>query len=124
MISWKSSLQGVVALSNTDVEYMDVAEAIKEALWLKGLAEELGFEQRQVVVYCDSQSAIHLTKNTVFHEGTKHIDVRLHFIRHIISKREVTESKIATEVNPADILTKVIPLSKFKEALGLLKIKE
>ena len=75
-----------------------------------------------VAVYCDSQSAIHLSKNSVFHERTKHIDVRLHFIKDVISDKLVEVKKIATEVNPADVFTKVVPANKFEEALNLLRL--
>ena len=113
-----------MALSTTEAEYIALAEAVKEALWLKGILEELGFKQEQVVVHCDSQSAIHLSKNIVFHERTKHIDVKLHFLRDIVAKGMVKVNKIATEINPADIMTKVIQVGKFNNALNLLKIKE
>ena len=53
-ISWKSNLQIVVALSTNEAEYMAITEAVKEAIWLKGLINELGFEQQQVSVHCDS----------------------------------------------------------------------
>lgn len=75
-------------------------------------------------VYCDSQSAIHLTKHATFHERTKHIDIRLHFVRDIVARQLVNVEKIATEVNPATLFTKVIPVGKFKEALSLLSIME
>ncbi|KAK3027969.1 hypothetical protein RJ639_039436 [Escallonia herrerae] len=45
-ICWKSVLQSTTALSTTEAEYMALTEAAKEALWLKGLVEELGFKQR------------------------------------------------------------------------------
>ena len=73
-------------------------------------------------LYCDSQSAIHLSKNSMFHERTKHIDVRLHFVRDIISSNVVKVEKISTLVNPADMLTKAIPVGKFEEALNLLNV--
>ena len=44
-ICWKSTLQSIVAMSITEAEYMAVAEAAKEALWLKGLVKELGLNQ-------------------------------------------------------------------------------
>ena len=84
---------------------------------------ELGIAQSSVAIHCDSQSAIHLTKNSVFHERTKHIDVRLHFVRDIIERKLVEIMKISTEVNPADMLTKVIPVSKFKTTLSLLRLR-
>lgn len=42
LISWKATLQHVVALSTTEAEYIVATEAVKEALWLKGLIGELG----------------------------------------------------------------------------------
>ena len=75
-------------------------------------------------MHCDSQSAIHLSKNIVFHERTKHKYVKFHFLRDIVAKGMVKVNKIATEINPADIMTKFIPVGKFNNALNLLKIKE
>lgn len=49
-VSWKSGLQQVVALSTTEAEYISLVEAIKEGLWLRGLTEELGYKQAEVVV--------------------------------------------------------------------------
>jgi len=48
---------------------------VKEAIWLRGLGSDLGLIQDVTVVFCDSQSAIHLTKNQMYHEQTKHLDV-------------------------------------------------
>ena len=64
-ISWKSTLQFTVAPSTTKAEYMAITEAVEEAIWLQGLLENLGFAQEHINVYCDSQSAIHLTKTQV-----------------------------------------------------------
>ena len=58
----------------------------------------------------------------MFHERTKHIDVRLHFVRDIISRDVIKVEKISTLINPADILTKPVPVSKFEEALNLLNV--
>lgn len=71
---------------------------------------------------CDSQSVIALSKNVVHYERTKHIDVRFYFIREKISERGIRVVKIATNWNPADILTKVVPMSKLQDALKLLKV--
>lgn len=121
-ISWRSQLQQVVALSTTEAEYISLSEAIREGLWLKGLAEELGFKQESVEICCDSQSAIALSKNAVFHERTKHMAVKYNFGRDWIKKGVIKVTKIATEVNPADIFTKVLPVYKVKDALQLLRV--
>nr|XP_009787759.1 PREDICTED: uncharacterized protein LOC104235647 [Nicotiana sylvestris] len=73
-VSWKSTLQSIVALSTTEAEYMAAVEAVKETIWLKGLVVELSLVQLESTLRCDSQSAIHLMKNQRFHERTKHID--------------------------------------------------
>jgi hypothetical protein len=53
-ICWKSMIQSIVAMSTTKAEYMVVAEAANEALWLKGLVNELGIQQGGVQLHCDS----------------------------------------------------------------------
>ncbi|KAL9411120.1 hypothetical protein AB3S75_044831 [Citrus x aurantiifolia] len=79
-VNWKATLQSVVALSTTEVEYISPTEAVKKALWLKGLFTELGLSQKSVPIHWDSSSAIHLCKNPTHYEKTKHIDIKLHFI--------------------------------------------
>lgn len=121
-VCWKSGLQGVVALSTTEAEYMVLVEAVTEGIWLKGLIEEFGYEQESVNVWCDSQSAMCLAKNNVHHERMKHISRKLHFIRDIIAKGDVKVLKIATLKNLVDMLTKVLPVENFEKALSLLGV--
>nr|GEW71538.1 putative reverse transcriptase domain, ribonuclease H-like domain, aspartic peptidase domain protein [Tanacetum cinerariifolium] len=66
-----------LALSTTEAEYMALTEVVKEAIWLTGLLEEFDVELNRVTVNCDNQGAIHLSRNHVFHERTKHINVRI-----------------------------------------------
>ena len=53
-ICWKFTLQDVVALSTTEAEYTSMTKVGKEALWLSGLVNELGFKQDSMVLHCDS----------------------------------------------------------------------
>ncbi|KAL9431581.1 hypothetical protein AB3S75_026719 [Citrus x aurantiifolia] len=121
-VSWKASLQSVVALSTTEAEYIALTEAVKEAKWLSGLVSEFGLKQDSVCIGCDSSSAIQLSKNPKYHERTKHIDVRLHFIRDEIANGVVNVVKVPTLTNPADVLTKVVPAVKFRNSLNLISI--
>ncbi|GJR67455.1 hypothetical protein Tco_0013520 [Tanacetum coccineum] len=111
-------------LSNEDMEaeYMALTEAVKEAIWLRGLLEELGVELNTVAVNCDNQGAIHLSRNHVFHERTKHINVRYHFIREVLEAKTVKVLKVGTEHNAADALTKVVPGLKLQHCLELLNV--
>ncbi|PON41342.1 hypothetical protein PanWU01x14_290110 [Parasponia andersonii] len=68
-VSWKSNLQPLVALCTTEAEYISITEAIKEALWLKGIIGELGIHQSDVAVHCDNQSTIHLLNIYCFMRG-------------------------------------------------------
>ncbi|KAJ0494593.1 putative RNA-directed DNA polymerase [Helianthus annuus] len=113
-VSWMSRLQKSVALSTTEAEYMAIAEASKELIWLKNFLEELGKKQLNCYLFCDSQSAIHLAKNPVFHGRTKHIQLRYHFIRGLIRDGTLQLVKIDGKINPADMYTKVVPLDKLK----------
>ncbi|KAL0286483.1 UNVERIFIED_CONTAM: Retrovirus-related Pol polyprotein from transposon TNT 1-94 [Sesamum radiatum] len=103
-ISWKSQLQNIVALSTTEAEYIATTEAFKEAIWLKGILTEIGFLKNNVSVFSDSQSSIQLCKNPVFHDRTKHIEVKHHFIRDIVNKGVINLEKLSSEENPADMV--------------------
>ena len=112
----------MVALSTTETEYIAVTEAIKEALWLKGIISELLGIDVKVRLMCDSQSAIHLAKNPSHHERTKHIDVRYHFIREILEEEEINLIKVVGEENAADMFTKLVPISKLQHCLNILNV--
>ena len=101
---------------------MAITEVVKEAIWLHGLLKDLGVGQKQLVLYSDSQSVIHLAKNQVFHARTKHIDVHQHFVREILEEEEIVPQKIHTTENPADMLTKVVTRAKFEHCLDLVNI--
>ncbi|RVW64151.1 Retrovirus-related Pol polyprotein from transposon TNT 1-94 [Vitis vinifera] len=118
----ESSLQPTVALSTTEAEYMSLTEGVKEGMWLNGFLGSLGLNLSKPVIYSDSQSALCLAKNPVYHERTKHIDVRLNFIRDVIEEKLFSIEKVATEVNPADMLTKLITTEKFKHSLDLVNV--
>ena len=117
-VSWQSKLQKCVALSTTEAEYIAATEAAKEMLWMKRFVQELGLMQDEYVVFCDSQSAMDLSKNTSYHSRTKHIDVRYHWLRDVIGKELMKLKKIHTDFNPSDMMTKVVTREKLKLCVG------
>lgn len=68
----------------------------------------------EYVVYWDSQSAIDLSKNTMCHAWTKHIDMKYHLIREKIRDKSMQVMKIPKSENLSDMLTKVISRDKFE----------
>ena len=114
VVSWQSRLQKCVALSTTEAEYIAANEAGKEMLWLKRFLQELGLKQDGYVVNCDSQCALDLSKNSMYHSCSKHIEVRYHWLRLVVEQQSFELEKIHTDENPADMLTKVVSREKLK----------
>lgn len=84
-----------------EVECIVMTKAVKETLWIQGMLNKLGMRWDVLMVHCDNQSAIHLTKNQMFYERTKHIDVKLHFVRKILTNDNIQVAKIHIEDNLA-----------------------
>jgi hypothetical protein len=106
-ISWRSGLQDVVAGSSCEAEYVALSEAAREVVYLRGLLGFLGQDvRRPTTIYEDNQGCIDLVNNPVHHPRTKHIDVKWHYTRQVQADGEITVTKIHTDFNHADILTK------------------
>ena len=112
-VSWSSRKQRSVSLSSCEAEYVAACEATREAVWEMALLEELGYKNLEVpVVYMDSQSAMQLISNPVFHDKSKHIQGKMHYIREVAEEGGVTFVKVHTSENLADSLTKAVNASK------------
>jgi len=96
-VSWRSILQSTVVLSTTEAEYMVMTEAMKEAIWLQGLLDDLGIDQDLLKINCDIMSAIYLVKNQVYHVRTKHTDVRFQFVRELLDEGDIELQKVHTK---------------------------
>jgi hypothetical protein len=101
---------------------MDIAEACKELIWLKRFYSELCGVDSCINLFFDSQSAIYLTKDQMFHARTKHIEIKYHYVRDEIEKGKLKVCKVSTHNNPADMLTKPVPVAKFELCLILIDI--
>jgi hypothetical protein len=84
VVSWRAGLQPTVALSTTEAQYVAACDASKEVVWLKGLYAEFCGDTSCITSFCDSQSVVFLTKDQMFHERTKHIDIKYHYIWEIV----------------------------------------
>jgi hypothetical protein len=117
-ISWSNRLQPIVAISTAEAEYMYIASATKEALWLKKLFIDFGINVLPVQMLCDNQAAIKLIKHPIASmRSDKHIDVQHHFVRERCARGEVVLQYCATGETVADCMTKVLPLFKFEKCL-------
>jgi hypothetical protein len=113
MISWQSRKQSSIALSTAEAEYIDACSASCEAIWLRKLLTGLfDLEMRATAILCDNQSCIKMTENPVFHDRSKHIEIRYHFIRDMVQRGALKLQYISTDEQVADVMTK--PLSRVK----------
>uniref|UniRef100_A0ACD5UNA0 Uncharacterized protein n=2 Tax=Avena sativa TaxID=4498 RepID=A0ACD5UNA0_AVESA len=126
-VSWKSQKQKVVSLSSCESEYIAAATAACQGVWLgRLLGDLLGAPPLVAKLNVDNKSAIQLCKNPVFHDRSKHIEVRYHFIRSCIENGTVTVQHIGTEDQLADALTKAlgrVRLQKLREKIKIVEVK-
>ena len=84
-IAWQSLKQKIVALSTCEAEYVVVATAACQTVWLRWLLGELtDKEAHPPALMVDNQLALALAKNSVLHDRSKHIDIKFHFLRDYV----------------------------------------
>ncbi|GJT85063.1 putative ribonuclease H-like domain-containing protein [Tanacetum coccineum] len=114
LISWQCKKQTIVATSSTEAEYVAAASCCAQVLWIQNQLLDYGFNFMNTKIFIDNQSTICIVKNPVFHQRTKHIEIRHHFIRDANEKNLIQVLKIHTDENVADLLTKAFDGPRFE----------
>ena len=124
MCSWASMKQGTVALSTAEAEYVSASEATTQVMWLRSILDDLGEKQDKATsLYCDNMSAIAMAKNPVFHQKTRHINRRIHFIREAVQENLIDIKFCSSEDQVADIFTKGLSKDRFSKLRAMLGVK-
>ena len=85
-ITWGSKKQTSMSLSSTESEYVALADAAQEIMWLQNLLEGLGYEQHTPTkLYGDNNGALAIAQNPQYHKHTKHFDTQNHYIRQNVT---------------------------------------
>lgn len=111
-VIWNSRQQQTVSLSSAESEYIALAEAISEVIGLKNLLSEFGVKMKEpTLIHVDNQAALKMAENGT--TRVKHIDVKYHFIRDHIKNGNIRLTYVSTNLNVADVFTKVNPIRMF-----------
>ena len=105
-LSWCSKVQRTVALSTTEAELMTGTEATKEVIWIKALLDQVCNRGVKCVLHGDNQGSLALAQNPVFHQRTKHIDIRQKFIGEMVKRGKISVQYVHTKEMLADGFTK------------------
>ena len=101
-----------------------MATVTSELVWLKSLLGSLGmFFNTPMHLYYDNQAALHIAKNPIFHECTKHIEIDCHFVREKLKSSGLTVSYLTTKEQPTDVFTKALgekPFVYLRGKMGMI----
>ena len=75
---------------------------------------------KPVTLHCDNQSALHIAKNSVFHERAKHIELDCHFTRDKVMEGLIELTYLPTSDQSADVFTKSLPSAQFNSLMSKL----
>ncbi len=129
-IGWKSSKQISVALSSTEAEYMNQANAIINVMWARELLIEMRIDDtvseknQSTIIYADNQGTIKLINNSIFQKRTKHIVVKYHNTRNLISQKVIKlKYRLIAEMIADGLIKSLesVQFQRFIDQLGMVK---
>ena len=122
--SSSTSLSHIACVVASEAEYISSSKATTHAIWLRDVLDDLGeMQTKATLLYCDNMSAIAMTKNQVFHQKTRHINRKIHFVREAVQGSVINMKFCQSEDQVVDIFTKSLPKNIFNQLRSMLGVK-
>lgn len=110
----RSKGQPTFALSSAEAEFMALALAVQEVLWLRQLLQKMHVKvDHATTIYVDNTAAIAMARSTDGTSRAKHIDLRYHFIRDHIEHGAISIKHVRSADQLADYMTKPLATQTF-----------
>ena len=127
VISWFSRKQSYVALSTAKAKYVAPCSSSYEAVWMRKLLSNLfDLQMDATCIHCDNHSCVKLSENPVFHDKSKYIKIKYHYIKDMVQRGAMKFQYVTMDEQTADVLMKPLARVKFeyfREKLGVLQIE-
>ncbi|KAK9050143.1 hypothetical protein SSX86_001673 [Deinandra increscens subsp. villosa] len=122
LVSWQSKKQHTVSKSTAEAEYIAASACCSQVVWLQHQLHDYGLNFFDTTIYCDNSAALQIVKNPVQFSKTKHIDIKVHFIRDCYDRRLIHLEQVSSDENVADLFTKPLPRANFEMCLKGLRM--
>ncbi|KAD4180341.1 hypothetical protein E3N88_28932 [Mikania micrantha] len=106
LVSWQCKKQTTVSTSTAEAKYVVASSCCSQVIWMQQQLVDYGLNFLDSPIYCDNEVALQIVKNPVQHSKTKHIDIRIHFIRDCFERKLIHLENVHTDDNLADLFTK------------------
>jgi hypothetical protein len=123
-IGWLCKKQGAVALSTMEAEFVSASECGRSLLGLRETVQEIGLRvTKPMVTWMDNQAAIKQVESENRSAKSRHIDVKLKFLKDFAEKSVITPRYVATGYMIADLLTKELPSPAIVKLVKIFGLK-
>ena len=122
LVSWQCKKQHTVSTSTAEAEYVAASACCSQVIWIQHQLLDYGLNYLETPIHCDNEAATQITKNLVQHSKTKHIDIKIHFIRDCYERSLIRLEQVPTANNVADLFTKPFNKARFDVLVGFLKM--
>nr|GFA12468.1 retrotransposon protein, putative, unclassified [Tanacetum cinerariifolium] len=94
--------------------YVALSSSCAQVMWMRTQLQDYGLNYNNILLYCDSQSAIAILCNPIQHSRTKHIHTQYHFIKEHVENCIIELYFVRTEYQLADMFTRALAEDRFK----------